>query len=283
MDNLNKINTFAKQHNCIIGICDALPLENVQLKNAKKPPFVTPNLEKRINPLLSLPTAKSVIVLGKSYSPSPYKNLSSLGNGTDYHNTIKTLLQKLAKLLACQNVIMVDSGVLAERPFAIKAGLGFWGRNNMVISPKLGSFFNIGLLLVDILLPPTETQQSADNLQCPTDCNICMKSCPAGAITPYFVNFEKCVSYITQKKGLLNLRETILLQKSQQLYGCDICQNCCPFNDFSQQQTEYNTAEILQMQQEEFTKKFGDTALAWRGLSHLQRNAKLITRKEENY
>ncbi|MCL2016798.1 MAG: DUF1730 domain-containing protein [Defluviitaleaceae bacterium] len=275
---------FANQHNCIIGICDALPLTTEKSRlSAAKTPFVTPNIEKRINPTLALPTAKSVIVLGKPYLPSPHKNLSSLGCGTDYHVTIKNLLKKLLQLLDCKNlncknsvksVIMVDSGNLAERAFAVKAGLGFWGRNNMVISPKLGSFFNIGLLIVDIPLPTTPATAAIS--ECPQNCNRCIQACPTNALKPYFLDVSLCTSYITQKKGTLTEPEQTLI--GDQLFGCDICQLCCPFNKVDKTSAK-NTdiiSDILNMQQKEFDQQFGKTALAWRGLTQLQRNANII-------
>ena len=276
-----RIRQFTVTHDCIIGICDALPLEEERERlMAVTTPFVSLDIEKRINPSRSLPGAKSVIVLGKGYTPSAISNLSSLGYGTDYHFTLTRILKKLAQYLNCNNVIMVDSGPLAERAFAVKAGLGFWGRNGMVISPKLGSFFNIGLMIVDIVLIPTPAL-STNRLKsaCPEDCRKCIDACPNGAIKAYSVDSMTCASYITQKKG--GLTEAEMAAMGTQLYGCDFCQVCCPMNKVSStaktsQLDQEDPEAILAMDEAAFKMRFGHTAMAWRGLKHLQRNAKIV-------
>ena len=268
------IEDFAASHNCIIGICDALPLEEERARLlATDTPFVIRDIEKRINPALSLPGAKSVIVLGKKYIPSPYYNLSSLGTCVDYHTTVKAILKELAKLLSCNNTIMVDSGPLAERAFAVKAGLGFWGKNGMVISPLLGSFFNIGLLITDLALTPAKPC----NLKCPDNCRLCLEACPANAIGKP----TRCISYITQKKGQLTEAEVKLMDT--QLYGCDLCQVCCPINKAAAPSLEENPSVFLSMDEEAYKARFGHTAMAWRGLKHLQRNAGIqLAKKGDN-
>ena len=273
------ISRFAAAHGCIAGICDALPLEEARARLlAVSTPFVSRHIEKRINPSLSLPGAKSVIALGKGYVPSFFCNLSSLGYGTDYHITLKNSLEALAKPLDCQSAIMVDSGPLAERAFAVKAGLGFWGKNGMVISPVLGSFFNIGLLIVDIALTPSKITQPNT---CPEDCRRCIEACPNEAIKPYSVNPALCASYITQKKGPLTDAETALM--GTQLYGCDLCQICCPMNKTSAPSAYEDPANILCMEADDFENRFGHTSMAWRGLKHLQRNARVQMTKKGDY
>ena len=271
------IKHFAAAHGCIAGISDALPLEEERERLIAMPtPFVSRDIKKRIDPKCSLPEAKSVVVLGKGYAPSPTGNLSSLGYGTDYHITLTNILKELAKSLKCKNVVMIDSGPLAERAFAVKAGLGFWGRNGMVISPELGSFFNIGLLIVDITLTPTLPVNRQLSV-CPEDCSLCMEICPSGAIKPYSVDPMACISYLTQKKGILTEAEMAAI--GTQLYGCDLCQTCCPLNKAftsTSQLYEEDPAEILVMDEAAFKTRFGHTAMAWRGLKHLQRNAKIV-------
>lgn len=279
-----KLMRFAAEHDCIAGICEASPLEEERKRLlAAQTPFVSRNIDKRISPRMSLPKAKSVIVFGKAYTPSPFKNLSSLAYGLDYHIRLRDILQKLAHLLDCAAVMMVDSGPLAERAFAVKAGLGFWGRNGMVISPLLGSFFNIGLLLVDIALRPSNHEQI---ISCPKDCRLCLDACPSGALKPYSVKASTCISYLTQKKIDLTEEkeeksESKLLAMAQQLYGCDLCQISCPFNARAILPTsQIDPTDILAMDEATFETRFAHTAMAWRGLQHLQRNAKIVLNKQ---
>jgi len=250
--------------NCIIGICDAAPLEEERQRLLAIPtPFVTQDIEKRINPAKSLPGAKSVIVLGKAYEPSPTSNLSSLAYGIDYHLTIRKMLETLAGQLNCNTYIMVDNGPLAERAFAVKAGLGFWGKNGMVISPKLGSYFNIGLLVVDTVLPYSNPLDE----KCPDNCRLCIDACPNNAIGRPM----DCASYHTQKKSAPSLK-----QMAGQLYGCDICQACCPFNPKAETLDYIDPQTILDMTEDIYT----HTAMGWRGLTHLKRNASIILDKK---
>ena len=209
---------------------------------------------------------ENVIVLGKGYTPSPYRNLSSLGYGKDYHITLTDILKKLAAHLNCNGTIQVDSGKVLERELAVQAGLGFLGRNGLVISSKLGSFFNIGLLIADVnLAGPTNCSPNVTS--CPEDCKICIKACPVKAINSHGVDYKACISYITQKKGVE------AMHTSGQLYGCDLCQICCPFNKIKPPTSTIKPEEILVMDNEVFMARFGHTALSWRGLKHLQRNA----------
>ena len=261
----------------IFGTCSAQPLESERARLlAVSTPFVTDDIEKRIDPGKSLTGAKSVIVLGKRYEPSPYTNMSSLGYCPDYHPILKGILKKLAAQLNCNSVIMVDSGPLVERAFAVKAGIGFWGKNGMVISPVLGSFFNIGLLIVDIPLAPTPAIEAS----CPEDCQLCIEACPNGAIKPYSVNPALCISYLTQKKGGPSNEEKALIKN--QLYGCDLCQTCCPMNSVKNKKKLF---DVLDITDENFLARFNETSAAWRGLAHLKRNAEIVienTKKGDN-
>jgi len=275
------IKQFAAAHNCIAGICDALPLEEERARlMAVQTPFVSSDIDKRIDPCCSLPGAQSVIALGKGYAPSTTDNLSSLGYGIDYHSTLTDILKELGQSLQCNYVTMVDSGPLAERAFAVKAGLGFWGRNGMVISPELGSFFNIGLLLVDITLTSSMTTHlTTQLLTCPHGCSRCIEACPIGAIKPYSIDAMACISHLTQKKGALTEDEVASISVGKQLYGCDLCQICCPMNKAflsTSQLAKEDPADILAMDKADFDTRFGHTAMAWRGLKHLQRNAKIV-------
>ena len=253
----------------IFGTCDALPLEDeYERLTAADTPFVSRDIKKRTDPKMSLPSAQSVIVLGRGYEQSPYKNMSSLGYCADYHPKLRNILTKLANSLNCNYTVMVDSGPLSERAFTVKAGLGFWGKNCMVISPLLGSFFNIGLLITDIALSPSVPKTSAFPSACPVDCEICIKSCPNNAIKPYSIDVKRCISYLTQKKEPLTEDEKPLIKN--QLFGCDICQACCPFN-----KSDLPT-QTLDIHGDKFIEDFKNTSAAWRGIEHIRRNNEII-------
>jgi len=253
----------------IFKVCDANKLEGEREKLLAIPaPFVTRDVESRIDPGLSLPNAKSVVVAALPYAPSPTSNLSSLAYGLDYHVDLRAILEEEATKYRdkhkCNCYIQVDSGSLAERAFAVKAGLGFWGRNGMVISPKFGSYFNIGLLVVDAILPYSKPLDSLES-KCPDDCHLCLEACPRDAIGKPM----DCISYHTQKKAKPSRDEIC-----GQLYGCDICQVVCPFNATAKQ-NKISLNNILDMTEADFNVKYGHTAMAWRGHKHLLRNAQV--------
>ena len=111
---------------------------------------------------------------------------------------------------------------------------------------------------------------------CPEGCRLCMEACPNGAIKPYSVDSFACASYLTQKKDSLSFAERALV--GEQLYGCDLCQACCPMNKIPGKGPllKVEPAAILALDEGAFRARFGHTALTWRGLAHLQRNAKIV-------
>jgi epoxyqueuosine reductase len=247
---------FARENNCIIGVCkpDRMP--------DREAPFLSANKEKRADPKAILPEARSIIVLGAGYDPPVYQNLSALATNADYHPVIKGLLKKLAGLLPSHTYkILADSPFLDERALAVKAGLGFYGKNGLVIAPGLGSFFNIGCMLTDLVLPITPPQAYEG---CPEGCLRCLEACP--------VQFKKsrCISYLTQKE-CLNEEEKTLIRG--QLYGCDLCQTVCPFNGITPPQAVYPPSDWLNLSDAELEAEYGHTAMWWRGVTTMRRNA----------
>jgi len=206
--------------------------------------------------------------------------ISAYGIADDYHIIVKALLKKLAAELQqhtqCKHKILVDSPNLDERALAVKAGLGFFGRNGLVISPEYGSRFCIGLLLMDI---PLENwghkagQQRSTSAVCPPNCRKCIDACPNGALLEKGgLNAAGCISYLTQKD---NLTPEEAVKIGSHLYGCDICQNVCPFNQ--PQPTIWASPEAwLSMTDEDFIGTYGHTAMLWRGPALLRRNAEIV-------
>lgn len=281
------VNAFAEKHGIIAGICDAAPIDPSLLMQSEFTPFVSSDMTRRTDPSASLKHVESIIAIGVPQESmkiceaenTVYENtatLSSLGRNEDYHTHVKTLLRQLKEVLPTQTKtkVLVDSPALDERAFAHRAGIGFFGRNGLLISKKFGSRFNIGLLLTDI--PVTLAAQTSQNESCPPHCNLCIATCPTKALQPSGLNASHCISYLTQKDHLTNEEKSLL---NNQLYGCDICQDICPFN-LPQIPHQVNPKSWLKMDDETFDEKYGNTAMLWRGAAVLRRNAQAIIENE---
>ncbi len=203
--------------------------------------------EDRFRPERVLPGVKSVVVLGVWYAPASRSNIKDLSCGIvaryavgkDYHKVLKKKLIELSDWLKKSNVkgqmskvetyVSVDSGPTVDRVLAEAAGLGFFGKNTCLINPSRGSYFFIASLLTNLDLPLTPKKPMPD---C-GDCRKCIKSCPTEALVkPGKLDARKCISYLTiENKGPIpaELRPKI----GNRLFGCDACQEICPFNAVS--------------------------------------------------
>jgi len=267
----------------IVGVCHAAPFVKERLVASPFIPFVSNNLDKRTNPALSFPGVESIIVVGVGQGDSPPENakftavLSSLGTENDYHTRVKKVLHDLTLEIKSsygefKYRAFVDSPGLDERALSVRAGLGFFGKNGLIISKEFGSRFNIGYMLTDIPLAVAASIISLRKLEagnCPSDCNLCIKSCPNGALGGDYLNTTRCISYLTQKEELAPAEAK---QIGSQLYGCDICQDVCPFNP-PRRQTYVNPKDWLDKTDKEFAAEYGKTAMFWRGAEILRRNA----------
>lgn len=239
--------------------------------------------EKMSNPFLYMKDAKTIIVCIFSYNTDGNGNISKYAFGKDYHSVIADKLKKFSvpiteKGYKCE--FYADSWDLNERFLAVKAGLGFVGKNHLFISPKFGSFVFIGVILTDCILE--ETKQNGS--EC-ISCGRCIEACPGGAIgSDGGFDAERCISHITQKKGELNEYEEKLIRENGYIWGCDICQNVCPYN----QKAPYTEIEEFlndrienllideNMSNREFRRKYSDRAFSWRGATPIKRNIKII-------
>lgn len=284
---------FAQRRGIIAGVCGAARLEPC----GAGVPFVSTDTEKRVNPEATLPGVKSIIVVGVGCVPG-LTNLSSLGTNTDYHVRVRAILREIVREMegvrgAFKYKILVDSPALDERALAHRAGLGFFGRNGLLISKKFGSRFNVGCLLTTLEAPevlggsaleppqggtapltPAEKPQRARFFGvCSPDCKRCVKSCPNNALGGENLRFDRCISYLTQKDNLSPAEEKML---HGQFYGCDICQDVCPHNAHSPRgSTAADPKKWLEMSDADFREKYGHTAMLWRGTEILRRNARL--------
>ncbi|MCM1992113.1 tRNA epoxyqueuosine(34) reductase QueG [Oceanirhabdus seepicola] len=253
--------------------------------------FEEQDIEKRINPKLTMEDCRSIIVcLFPYYKVSNEEsNLAKYTHGMDYHFVINDMMNLLGDKIGKEvenfkYMSFTDSGPLVDRYVAYKAGLGFWGINGHIINEKYGSYILIGYMLTNKEFKEYNTQ--LENSSC-IRCMRCVKSCPGGAIKgDYDINPLKCKSYITQKKEELTCEEKNILMKSQIIFGCDICQEVCPHNknieethiaQFSEDLIKRITEdEITELSNKKFRKIYGRRAFGWRGRKILERNMKII-------
>ena len=204
--------------------------------------YLAESLDERLDPTVFLPTARSVISLAVVYnSAHPYstESASEPGRaaiaryawGDDYHDVLRRRLRALVEwMVACvgsglEALTCVDDGPVQERVLAEQAGIGWIGKNTCVINPALGSWLFLAEIVTNLDLDPDEPAVD----QCGT-CTRCLEACPTGAIVePYTVDASRCLSYLTiELRG--QVPEVMRPAIRQQIYGCDICQDVCPWN-----------------------------------------------------
>ena len=196
------------------------------------------NADRRTNPDLVQPGAKSVVMLAMNYwqdgMPSPA--IARYAWGDDYHDIIEPKLRQLDSWLHSHGGKQrqyVDTGPVLERDFAALSGLGWHGKSTMLIHPKLGTWFFLGAILTTLELPPDEPARDHCG-----KCTRCITACPTGAITaPRKVDARLCISYLTiENKGPIPLELRPMI--GHRIYGCDACLEACPWNRFAQESRE---------------------------------------------
>lgn len=249
--------------------------------------------DKRLDPTLLVPGAKSVVSLLYNYYPE--KDLAREGEykiakyayGEDYHGVIKGKLKTLMDSIqneigAIHGRAFVDSAPVMERAWAQRSGLGWIGKNSLLLNREMGSFFFIAELIIDLAL---EYDQALKDF-CGT-CTACIDACPTDAIAePYVVDGSKCISYFTiELKGAIPTE--VEGKFGNWIFGCDICQDVCPWNSFSKPNTEkrFNPSDDLkgfskedwkEITEEVFTKVFAKSAVQRTKLEGLKRNIAFI-------
>jgi epoxyqueuosine reductase len=208
--------------------------------------YLAKDIEKRLNPAKLLENAKSIIIVLHNYFTHTRQTdpaapvISRYAFGKDYHEVIKLKLNHLLKYLTeffpdCNGRVFVDSTPIPEKAWARKAGLGWIGKNTLLISPVHGSFSFIGGIILDIKLPGYPEQALPD--QCGT-CSLCLDACPTKAITaPRVLDANRCISYQTVE--LKDEPDVNLSGKFRnRVFGCDICQEVCPWNRKAKENSE---------------------------------------------
>ena len=223
---------------------EAPRLENWLNKNRNgQMSYMENHFDKRLNPTLLVDDAKSVISLLLNYYPSDFQNpdsykISKYAYGKDYHFVIKEKLKELLHFIQTEigevsGRAFVDSAPVLDKAWAAKSGLGWIGKNSNLLSKQVGSFFFIAELIIDLDL---EYDHAVTN-HCGS-CTACIDACPTQAIIePYVVDGSKCISYFTiELKD--NLPNEMKGKFDEWAFGCDVCQDVCPWNRFSKPHSE---------------------------------------------
>jgi epoxyqueuosine reductase len=254
------------------------------------------DVERRIDPRQLLPGVQSVVVVALNYfTPSKHNDDRSTGKvsryawGDDYHEVVGTKLRSLLAWIKEQcpdteGKVCVDIQAIMDKAWAVRAGLGWLGKHTNVITPEFGSWVFIGELLLDLELD-YDSDQIEDH--CGT-CTLCIDACPTEAITePYVLDSNKCISYATIELRAPELPAAIEENLSGWLYGCDVCQDVCPWNRFEQTTDESrfsprngnvnaSLTEIVELTPESYSERFRGSAMKRAKLSGLQRNARAL-------
>jgi len=257
--------------------------------------YMENHFDKRLDPRLLVDDAKSVVSLLLNYFPDQSEaqcqdapKLSKYAYGEDYHFVIKDKLKTLMQFIQDEigevgGRIFVDSAPVMDKVWAKKSGLGWVGKNSNLIHPKHGSFFFIAELILDLKLVPDGPIKD----YCGT-CTKCIDECPTDAIVePYLVDGSKCISYLT-----IELKDQIIPNEfkgkmDDWMFGCDICQDVCPWNRFSKPHNESRfdvKRELLKMNkndwqdltQEIFSNLFKNSAVKRTKFEGLERNIKFL-------
>ncbi|UCG58400.1 MAG: tRNA epoxyqueuosine(34) reductase QueG [Phycisphaerales bacterium] len=291
----------------LVGVTDAAPIDTEQKEllaawlesgYAGQMTYMQKNFDKRINPAKLLRNARSVIAAGLNYKPlrknlekpnttRPCGKVASYAQYQDYHPFVKQQLHRLVDFISSvagsghRYKICVDSAPVAERTLAVRAGLGFIGRNHLLIHPTLGPQMFLGEVITTVKLRSDE----AIGADC-SDCDNCIAACPTGALLPDGqFDARKCINYLTiehEGKLPLELRKII----GDRLFGCEECIVSCPYHknapvcknaDLKRHcdRAKLDLHEILALTDESFAVKFTDSVINRSGLNRLKRNARI--------
>jgi len=262
--------------------------------------YLENHFDKRIDPTLLVDGAKTVVSFMFNYH-NPEKQtdetapkISMYAYGEDYHHVIKNKLKSLLEIINSQigevnGRAFVDSAPVLERDWANRAGVGWVGKNTLIINPKAGSNFFLAELIIDIELAPDAPMKD----YCGT-CTKCIEACPTNAIAPngYLLDSTKCISYLT-----IELRDALPIEYQDKMenwmFGCDICQDVCPWNRFATKHSELAfepTEDLLSMKKNEwleiteevFNHLFKKSAVKRTKFAGLKRNIDFINMQNKN-
>ncbi len=256
--------------------------------------YMNNHFEKRLDPTELVPGAKTVISLMYNYHTELSQNnesifkVSKYAYGRDYHKVVKNKLKKLFKYIndeihPVSGRIFVDSAPVLEGAWARKAGLGWIGKNSLLINPKKGSYFFLSELVIDLELD----YDSPISDYC-GKCTKCIDACPTNAIHPdgYIVDANSCISFLTIENKE-EIPEEFKNRMEDYIFGCDICQEVCPWNRFAKEHDEPDFApkkefldmtarDWIELNETKFEKLFFGTPVARTKFEGLKRNIEFV-------
>jgi epoxyqueuosine reductase len=243
----------------------------------------------RLDPARLLPGARSVVAVAMSYNKSTeddWRGVSRYARGRDYHDVIRPRLVELGEFIGSAagapvaSRAAVDSSAVLERDLAARAGLGWIGKNTNLLTPSLGSYFFIAIVLTTAELPFDQREPD----RCGT-CTACLDACPTRAfVAPYVLDARRCISYLTiEHRG--DIAGELADQIGEWVFGCDVCQEVCPWNRKAEPGHEpalepsgsFGALEsLLELDRDEFRARFRGSALTRTKRAGLLRNAAIV-------
>lgn len=234
-------------------------------------------------------TENAFVALFPYYVNEKSGNVSMYARGLDYHMVVKEMLfpvaEKIVSLGAKHAEVHSDNGKYNDREAAYKAGLGFYGKNGMLINDKYGSYFFIGQIVCDLSFKPGKPLKKT----C-LGCGKCLEACITGTLKEGY-SPEKCLSGISQKKGCLTKEEEEYIKVSGMCWGCDRCQQVCPHNknlettpisDFLKERIlNLSPIDLDGLSERKFKEKYKKYAFSWRGVKVLRRNLEILRNCDE--
>jgi epoxyqueuosine reductase len=243
------------------GIANVEPLEDkrefysefIRQKRHGKFHYLETNLEKRLNPGLIIEDARSIIAVLLSYyppEPLPEKDnfvIAKYAYGKDYHIVLKKKMNDLIRFIKAEypdlrSKSFVDSGAVMEKTWAQQSGLGWQGKNTLLINRNCGSFFFIGIILTNLELEPDQPEKDHCG-----HCEKCIRACPTGALEhPYQLDISRCISFHTIENKE-PIPKALKNKFRNRIFGCDICQDVCPYNKSAirHHEPDFLASEIL--------------------------------------
>lgn len=258
--------------------------------------WMTRDPEMRSDPRKLFPAARSVVVVAKNYYTTAQHEIddetgkvSRYAWGDDYHDVVGARLHSLLDWIketipGAEGKVCVDIQPIMDKAWAVRAGLGWLGKHTNVITTEYGSWVFLGELLLNLELE-YDAQPIADHCG---SCTLCIDACPTGAIVePYVVDANKCISYATIELRADEIPAEVKTHLDGWIYGCDVCQDVCPWNRFEQVTDEVRfqpragnvnakLSEVLELTPETYADRFRSSAMKRTKLAGLQRNARAL-------